>query len=99
MNLDRTYILDEPINEMRDIRMSKQGNMILFCHEGGTKTFSLEVAKAIQFGFAALLSGQFDRAVTETHLRLEAEREARRAANLEKNRATQLSLPPTLESL
>lgn len=56
-------------------RMPAQKHATCFCDRGGTLTLSPALAKTLQHGLMAVLSGSFDRAVTTEYLELEAQRE------------------------
>lgn len=95
MTESRIYIL--PDAEDTELRISRSGALILLHHNGGTKSFSIPQATSIKTALMAVLSGEFDCALTETELRLRAEREARREAAAQGRPAPPAS--PTLESL
>lgn len=77
MILDRTYII--PDGADLELRISRAGAVINIHHNGGTKVFDIAGATSLKTALMAVLSGEFDYAITETELRLRAEREARSA--------------------
>lgn len=95
MNLDRTYIIPEGAD--LELRISRTGSTISIHHNGGTKCFDIAGATSLKTALMAVLSGAFDYAITETELRLRAEREAR-AAGAAQSSPPPLP-PPALENL
>lgn len=89
----RTYILPNTDTEMR---LTRYESSIALHHNGGTSTFSLESARALASALMALLSTNFDFAVSEQTLLWESAR----AARYEGREATAHPSPrPTLEQL
>lgn len=87
---ERTYVITEEEGELLDLRLTRTDTMVYLNHNGGTKAFDIPTAMKLRAALMAILSGSFDRAISETALRLEAERESR---------STGASSAPTLDNL
>lgn len=102
----RTYLLEEvdPLRSMTIYQSPHAEDTIFLRREGGTITLGRKDAQALAHGLLAVLSGQFDRAATETYLRMEAEEIARRervrqSAQIPDQRTREYIPPPNLENL
>lgn len=102
MTLDRTYIIAEDTDELLDLRIlrSIDNENIYIHHNGGTKMISIQTAMKWRAALMAILSGSFDRAITETALRMETERAASRQREIDRATTTPTYVPqPKLENL